>query len=121
MNLKAEKDKILINNKNQIFLYKMSNEAAIALSDKSLGDWLEHWPEKTTDKGYIVYSDCNLRFTWKKFNERVSHMAKGFIANVVRRGFNVDIWAQKVKGWLTFLYITARIGRSCNSQHKLQS
>ena len=42
------------------------------LSERTLGGWLEYWAEKTPDKEYIVYSDRDLRFTWSKFNERVS-------------------------------------------------
>ena len=41
----------------------------MTLSERTLGDWLEHWAETTPDKEYIVYSDRNLRFTWKQFNE----------------------------------------------------
>jgi fatty-acyl-CoA synthase len=80
------------------------------LSDKTLSDWLEHWAEKTPDKEYIVYSDRDLRFTWKVFNDRVNNMAKGLIAIGVTRGTNVGIWAQNVPDWLTFLYATAKIG-----------
>lgn len=80
------------------------------LFDKTLSDWLEHWAEKTPDKEYIVYSDRDLRFTWKVFNERVNNMAKGLIAIGVTRGTNVGIWAQNVPDWLTFLYATAKIG-----------
>ena len=36
----------------------------LSLSNRTLGDWLEHWAETTPDKEYIVYSDRNLRFTW---------------------------------------------------------
>ena len=43
----------------------------IQLSEKTLGDYLEYWAEHTPDKEYIVYSDRNLRFTWKEFNQRV--------------------------------------------------
>ncbi len=80
------------------------------LSDRTLGDWLEYWAQETPDKEYIVYSDRDLRFTWKKFNERVDHMAKGLIAIGVTRGTHVGIWAQNVPDWLTFLYATAKIG-----------
>ncbi|HPS10133.1 MAG TPA: AMP-binding protein [Paludibacteraceae bacterium] len=80
------------------------------LSDRTLSDWLEHWAAETPDKEYIVYSDRNLRFTWKTFNERVDNMAKGLIAIGVSRGTNVGIWAQNVPDWLTFLYATAKIG-----------
>ena len=88
----------------------MNNSNDITLSDRTLGDWLEYWAEKTPDKEYIVYSDRDLRFTWRKFNERVDHMAKGLIAIGVTRGTNVGIWAQNVPDWLTFLYATAKIG-----------
>ena len=80
------------------------------LSNRTLSDWLEHWAAETPDKEYIVYSDRNLRFTWKTFNERVDNMAKGLIAIGVSRGTNVGIWAQNVPDWLTFLYATAKIG-----------
>lgn len=80
------------------------------LSDRTLSDWLEHWAAETPDKEYFVYSDRNLRFTWKTFNERVDNMAKGLIAIGVSRGTNVGIWAQNVPDWLTFLYATAKIG-----------
>ena len=56
------------------------------LSNRTLGDWLEHWAEVTPDKEYIVYSDRNLRFTWSKFNERVDNMAKGLLSIGVERG-----------------------------------
>ncbi|MDD3787920.1 MAG: AMP-binding protein, partial [Petrimonas sp.] len=80
------------------------------LYDKTLGDWLEYWAEKTPDKEYIVYSDRDLRFSWKVFNERVDNMAKGLIAIGITRGTNVGIWAQNVPDWLTFLFATAKIG-----------
>ena len=50
------------------------------LSERTLGDWLEHWAQVSPDKEYIVYSDRDLRFTWKQFNERVDDMARGLIA-----------------------------------------
>ncbi len=80
------------------------------LSERTLSDWLEYWAAETPDKEYIVYSDRNLRFTWRTFNERVDSMAKGLIAIGVTRGTKVGIWAQNVPDWLTFLYATAKIG-----------
>lgn len=83
------------------------------LSEKTLGDWLEHWAEVTPDKEYIVYSDRDLRFTWKQFNERVDDMARGLIAIGVTKGTHVGLWAQNVPDWLTFLYACAKIGAVC--------
>ena len=78
-----------------------------------MGDWLEHWAQTTPDKEYIVYSDRDLRFTWKQFNERVDDMARGLIAIGVTKGTHVGLWAQNVPDWLTFLYACAKIGAVC--------
>ena len=80
------------------------------LYDRTLGQWLEHWAEETPDKEYIVYSDRNLRFTWKQFNERVDNMANGLISIGVGKGSHVGIWAANVPDWLTLLYACAKIG-----------
>ncbi|MBO5951552.1 MAG: AMP-binding protein [Bacteroidaceae bacterium] len=85
----------------------------IQLSEKTLGDYLEYWAEHTPDKEYIVYSDRDLRFTWKEFNQRVDDMAKGLIAIGVTKGTHVGLWAQNVPDWLTFLYACAKIGAVC--------
>ena len=82
----------------------------MTLSERTLGDWLEHWAETTPDKEYIVYSDRNLRFTWKQFNERVDDMAKGLMAIGVEKGTHVGLWAANVPDWLTILYACAKIG-----------
>ena len=80
------------------------------LFDRTLGDWLEHWAAVSPDKEYIVYSDRDLRFTWKTFNERVDNMANGLLAIGVTKGSHVGIWAQNVPDWLTFLYACAKLG-----------
>ena len=80
------------------------------LSERTLGGWLEHWAATTPDKEYIVYSDRNLRFTWKEFNQRTDDMAKGLMHIGVQRGTHVGIWAANVPDWLTILYACAKIG-----------
>ncbi|MCC8096876.1 MAG: AMP-binding protein [Tannerellaceae bacterium] len=80
------------------------------LQEKTLGQWLEHWAETTPDKEYLVYSDRNLRFTWKEFNDRVDKMAKGLLSIGVKKGTHVGIWTTNVPDWLTFLYAGAKIG-----------
>lgn len=80
------------------------------LLDKTLGEWLEYWAEITPDSEYVVYSDRDLRFTWRTFNQRVDDMAKGLITIGVTKGTHVGIWAQNVPDWLTLLFATAKIG-----------
>lgn len=93
------------------------------LFDRTLGDWLEHWAEKTPDREYIVYSDRNLRFTWAQFNRRVDEAALGFLAIGVKKGDHVGIWAQNVPEWLTYMYACAKIGAvyvTVNTSYKQQ-
>jgi fatty-acyl-CoA synthase len=80
------------------------------LYDRTLGDWLEHWASITPDKEFIVYSDRNLRFTWKAFDNRVNDMAKGLLAIGINKGDHVGLWATNVPDWLTFLFACAKIG-----------
>ncbi len=80
------------------------------LQNRTLGEWMEHWATLTPDKEYLVYSDRNLRFTWKEFNERVDRMAKGLLSIGVTHGTHVGIWATNVPDWLTFLYAGAKVG-----------
>lgn len=86
---------------------------AYQLSERTLGDYLEHWAKVTPDKEYIVYSDRDLRFTWSQFNSRVDDMARGLVAIGVTKGTHVGLWAQNVPDWLTFLYACAKIGAVC--------
>lgn len=93
------------------------------LFDRTIGEWLELWAEKTPDKEYIVYSDRNLRFTWDQFNRRVDEAALGFLAIGVKKGDHVGIWAQNVPEWLTYMYACAKIGAvyvTVNTSYKQQ-
>ena len=61
------------------------------LFEKTLGDFLEYWAEKTPDKEFIVYSDRDLRFTYSEFNKRVNNLAKGMMAIGVEKDSKVGI------------------------------
>ena len=80
------------------------------LTNRTIGCWVEHWAETTPDKEALVYSDRDLRFTWRQLNERVDNMAKGMLAIGIKRETHVGIWATNVPDWLTFLYAAAKIG-----------
>lgn len=92
------------------------------LSEKTLGDWLEHWASHTPDKEYIVYSDRNLRFTWKTFNQRVDNMAKGLLAIGITHGTHVRYLGRKCTR-LAYFSLCMRKNRccSCYGQYQLQA
>ena len=80
------------------------------LTTKTIGDFLEHWVATSPDKEYLVYSDRNLRFTYKQFNQRVDNLARGLLAIGLKKGDHLGIWATNVPDWLTFLHASAKIG-----------
>ncbi len=91
------------------------------LFNRTLGDWLEYWADRAPDREYIVYSDRDLRFTWKQFNRRVDAVALGLLSIGVNKGDHVGIWAQNVPEWLTYMYACAKIGAvfvTVNTNHK---
>lgn len=80
------------------------------LSDRTIGQWLEHWAEHDPDKEYIVYSDRNLRWTYRYFNSRVDELAKGLMAIDVKKGTHVGILAVNIPDWTTMLMACSKIG-----------
>lgn len=92
------------------YIKSVNKELKETGADAFGGQWMEHWAETTPDKEYLVYSDRDLRFTWKEFNERVDRMAKGMLSIGIKHGTHVGIWATNVPDWLTFLYAAAKIG-----------
>ncbi len=80
------------------------------LTEKTIGDFLEHWARETPDKECIVYSDRDLRWSWKAFNVRVDEMAKGLLIIGVKPGDHIGLWATNVPDWLTVFYAVAKIG-----------
>ena len=80
------------------------------LSERTIGQWLEYWAENDPDKEYIVYSDRNLRWTYRYFNSRVDELAKGLMAIGVKQGTHVGIWAANIPDWTTMLMACSKLG-----------
>ena len=80
------------------------------LLDFTLGDLLEKYAIEAPDREFMVYTDRNLRFTYRQFNERVDQLAKGLLYIGVDKDDKVGIWANNVPDWFTFMFATAKIG-----------
>ncbi len=90
--------------------------------EKTIGEVLEEQAVLYPEKEFLVYSDRDLRFTYKQFNQRVDNMAKGFLAIGLKKGDHLGIWANNVPDWLTILFASARIGMTLvtvNTSYKL--
>lgn len=80
------------------------------LSEKTIGEWLEYRAQETPDREYIVFSDRDLRWTYKVFNDRVDRLAKGLMTIGVKKGTHVGIWASNVPDWVTVFFACSKIG-----------
>jgi len=90
--------------------------------EKTIGAVLEEMVERFPDREFIVYSDRDLRFTYRQFNERVNAMAKGFLAMGLKKGDHLGIWATNVPDWFTVFFASAKIGVTLvtvNTNYKL--
>ncbi len=71
---------------------------------------------------FMVYSDRDLRFTYREFDRRVDDLARGLYAIGVRKGDHLGIWATNVPDWLTYMFACARLGAvavTVNTSYKL--
>lgn len=80
------------------------------LIDNTFGQFLEHWAAQTPDKDFMVYPDRGLRFSYKKFNERVDNLSKSLLCLGVKKGDKIGIFANNVPDWLTYFFASAKIG-----------
>ncbi len=77
---------------------------------KTIGQVFEEQAARYPDDAFLIYSDRNLRFTFRAFDERVNRLAKGFLAIGIKKGDHVGLWATNVPDWLTVFFATAKIG-----------
>ena len=92
------------------------------LITKTIGEVLEEKTAADPDKAFMIYSDRNLRFSYREFNKRVDQLAKGLMAIGIKKDSHVGIWATNVPDWLTFFFATAKIGAvlvTVNTEYKL--
>ena len=76
----------------------------------TLGELLERNAKRDPHREAMVYSDRDLRYTYKDLDERVTSLAKGLAAIGVEKGDHVAIWATNVPDWIVMLFATAKIG-----------
>jgi fatty-acyl-CoA synthase len=76
----------------------------------TIGRLLEKTARDYPDRDALIYSDRDLKYSYRELNERVELLAKGMYALGIRKGDHVGIWATNVPDWLTVFYATARVG-----------
>jgi len=76
----------------------------------TVGGLLEETAQKFPDRDALVYSDRDLRYSYRELNARVESFAKGMHVLGIGKGDHVGIWATNVPDWLVIFYAAARIG-----------
>ena len=56
---------------------------------QTIGQVFEEQVSLYPDDDFLIYSDRNLRFTFRAFDERVNQLAKGFLAIGIKKGDHV--------------------------------
>lgn len=82
----------------------------MSLLNLTIGELLEKQVNLYPDQEAVVYSELNLRKTYKEFDETVNQTAKGFMSLGIGKGENVAIWADNKPEWITSQFATAKMG-----------
>jgi fatty-acyl-CoA synthase len=85
-------------------------EEEVEFLNCTVGGLLEETARKYPERDALIYSDRDLKYSYRDLNARVEKLAKGMYALGIRKGDHVGIWATNVPDWLTVFYATARIG-----------
>jgi fatty-acyl-CoA synthase len=76
----------------------------------TVGELLEETARKYPDRDALIYSDRDLKYSYRELNARVEKLARGMHALGIKKGDHVGIWATNVPDWLTVFYASARAG-----------
>jgi len=76
----------------------------------TIGGLLDDIAGRFPDNDALVYPERGIRYSYRKFNELCSKVAKGLLAMGTRKGDNIAIWAYNVPEWVILQFASARIG-----------
>lgn len=94
-------------------MYKLSyahGVSNIPLLGETIGTNLKRTVEKFGNHEALIVPYQNYRATYKEFWDQTTEIAKALLANNVKKGDRVGIWAANRYEWVIVQYATARIG-----------
>lgn len=80
------------------------------LLGETIGENLKRMVEKYASKEALVSVHQNYRATYQEFYDQTTVLAKALLANGIRNGDRVGIWAPNCYEWTLLQFATARIG-----------
>jgi fatty-acyl-CoA synthase len=84
--------------------------AVLPFRDVPVGQLLSKLAAELPDHPALVYSDRNLRFTFRELDIEARLIACGLLGIGVRRGDRVAVWATNVPEWVILQFALAKIG-----------
>jgi fatty-acyl-CoA synthase len=78
--------------------------------DVPVGRLLTALADSLPDREALVYSDRNLRWTFRELEVEARVIARGLIAAGIERGARVAVWATNVPEWIVLQFALAKIG-----------
>jgi fatty-acyl-CoA synthase len=82
----------------------------VPLIGQTIGPYLASVAERFGDNDALVVPYQNIRWTYKEFNERVTHLAAGLLKLGLHPGDRIGIWSQNCAEWVLVQFATARAG-----------
>lgn len=76
----------------------------------TVGRLLTRLADDLPDHEALVYSDRNLRWTFRQLESEARLIARGLIGAGVRRGDRVAVWSTNVPEWIVLQFALAKIG-----------
>ena len=76
----------------------------------TMGEMIDHTVARYPDTEAIVSVHENIRWTYRKFLERINLVARGLMGMGVEKGDRVGIWAMNHADWVVIQFATAKIG-----------
>src|ERR687897_224615 len=76
----------------------------------TVGGLLDLVTERRPDDDALVYSDRDLRYTYREFKEVVERCARALMALGLEKGDHVSVWGQNVPEWVILQFATGKVG-----------
>ncbi|GAB6158133.1 AMP-binding protein [Desulfotomaculum varum] len=76
----------------------------------TVGALLDRVAAAQPDHEALVYSERNLRYSYRQFNELCRKVAKGLMALGIQKGEHIAVWATNVPEWVTLQFATGKMG-----------
>lgn len=85
-------------------------DAKQPLRNETIPELLTNTVSRFADREAVVFSDQNIRWTWREFARQVDLFAGGLLQLGIEKGDRVGIWSPNCVEWLLTQFATARLG-----------